>query len=56
MTNWIAKIKRVIEAYLATQDDMYITTENGLLLEIVDLQNFSESTKHTTSWDEPTKS
>lgn len=66
MTTWAAKIKRVIQAFLATEDARFLTTEDGLYIEIIDLQNFSEPSKNSntftlkakqsTSWNNKTQS
>lgn len=36
MSTWVAAIKNLLAYYLATQDDNYLVTEDGLLLWIVD--------------------
>lgn len=56
MTNWISKVKRVIEAFLATENDFYLTTEDGLRIQIVELNKYSERTKESTSWNNPSLS
>lgn len=52
---FIDKIKQIVSSFLTTQDSHYITTEDGLLLEIIDL-NFVDKKKTTLGlWTEKIK-
>lgn len=54
MATWLNKIKKLLSYYLGTQDDKYITTENGLRLWIVD-HEYVDRAKNTSSWISRTK-
>lgn len=47
---FIDKLKQIITGFLATENSLYITTEDGLRLEIIDL-NFRDKEKSAAvSW------
>jgi hypothetical protein len=43
--SWINKIKQLLNGFLSSQDDKYITTEDGLKLWITDL-NWTNKSKN----------
>lgn len=45
VTTWTAKIKRLLQAFLATEDNVYLTTEDGLMLQVVALGEWTDKTK-----------
>ena len=52
---FIDKLKQIITGFLATENSQYITTENGLKLEIIDL-NFRDREKTTIgTWKDRVK-
>ena len=45
VTTWTAKIKRILSGFLATEDDVYLTTEGGLKLQIIALGEWTDKSK-----------
>lgn len=66
MTTWVKKFKRLIDGFLATESNKYITTESGLKIQILDIgkfsgksknpSTFSSTNKTPSSWDSKNKS
>lgn len=50
---FIDKVKKLIQAFLATESDKYITTESGLKIQISDF-SYSDRTKASGSWNDKT--
>lgn len=64
MTNWFNKIKKLLAGYLATEDDKYLTTEDGLKLWIIDHEwrnkdkktnTFVNAIKKISNWSNKSK-
>lgn len=47
---FLDKIKKLVNAFLATENDKYLTTESGLKLQILDIGFHDSVTKSAGSW------
>lgn len=45
VTVWTTKAKRILQGFLATESEKYITTESGLKLQIIDVGGWTDKNK-----------
>lgn len=55
MATWIKKFKRLLDGFLATESDKYITTESGLKIQILDIGKFSGKAKNLSTFSTKSK-